>query len=365
MTARRSRPSPAKPRTRAPRRGSDSARPAPAAPPPAWLLRCAPGLAQVLRSELRHARLLPRGGRAEVLWQRNHDLLFLPRLARAPGAEELRIAEDIFRCPIYGRYKISDSQLDRLAAQLRAQGRRWRIVVTAEGRHFNRHDLARWLAKALGDRGLRIDDAQERAVFVFCVDQAYYVAVQQRAAREVAGRGARRAEREGSLPPGIAAAMAFLGRAGPEDVILDPVCGSGTLLAEARAYAPGARLLGLDTDAKAVKAARQNLAESADVQIDQGDARDTGLPAATVTLVLGNLPFGKQYGDPVENRALYGALLEEMRRLAAASGWRAVLLAADDALLAEAARERGLRVDRRVPVRVRGESAAILVLRPD
>src|SRR5262249_37376322 len=67
-------------------------------------------------------------------------------------------------------------------------------------------------------------------------------------------------EREGSLPPTIAAAMAFLANPRDTDAALDPVCGSGTLLAELHAYAPGAALTGIDLDRRAIATARRNLA---------------------------------------------------------------------------------------------------------
>lgn len=343
---------------RAPRRDSRS----PAPRDDSWILRCPPGLARVLHAELRFDKLVHHGDRADVLWQRNHDLLFLPHLRRPPGDGELRIAEEVHRCLVYGRYKISDSQIDRLAAPLRAQRGPWRIVVTAEGRHFNRHDLGRWLAKALGRRGVRVDGGVERALFVFCVEQAYYICQPVRHAGETAGRSGRQAEREGSLPAPIAAAMAFLGKPAAEDVVLDPVCGSGTLLAEAASYAPDATFHGLDTDPKAIKVARRNVANVKDTHVVHGDGRACDLPDRSVSLVLANLPFGKQFGDPVENRVLYRDLLAEMRRLAKPHGWRAVLLAGDAEMLADAAAAAHFREERRIPIRVRGEPATIFVL---
>src|SRR5437870_5792413 len=81
----------------------------------AWLIRCAPGLAKTLITELRFNGLADRRSKATVLWQRNHDVVFLPQLAREPKPGDLRIAEEIHRCPVYGRYKISQHQLDVVA----------------------------------------------------------------------------------------------------------------------------------------------------------------------------------------------------------------------------------------------------------
>jgi predicted RNA methylase len=330
------------------------------AEPAGWVVRSAPGLGRTLIAELRHDKLLGQNDRADLLWQRNHDLMFAPRLARMPQAHDLRIAEDVHRCLVYGRYKVSDSQLDRLAQLL--HGQRRRLVVTADGRHFNRHDLGRFLARELSQRGVKLDDGAKAPLLVFCIEQAYYACVPIREADQTTGRDRRQVEREGSLPPPIAAAMAFMTRPGDDDTILDPVCGSGTLLAEAAGYAPGARLLGADQDLQAVKTARRNLKDFGTAEIDHADARALDLPAESVSLVLANLPFGKQYGDVAENRTLYAEVLGEVRRVAAPKGFRAALLASDRGLLRDAARDAGLKVTHDLAIRVRGEDAVIALL---
>jgi predicted RNA methylase len=319
--------------------------------PGAWVLRCAPGLARLLQDELRFARLIGKGERPVVLRQRNHDLLFLPRLARALRPDDLGIAEEVHRCPVYGRYKISAAQLDRLAADLG----RCRVVVSADGSHFDRRDLGRFLGRELAQRRVRLAaDAPE--LWVFAIDAAYYFCRRVRDDR----RRDRLAERPGSLPPTIAAAMAFLGHPSDGDVVLDPVCGSGSLLAEAHRLAPAARLLGFDIDPAAIAVAKRNLVQT-DVVLTCGDGRRTGLAPGSVSLLLANLPFGKQFGERSENAALYAALIEEMRRIGR-PGWRAVLLSSDEGALRAALA--GLAVEREFRVQVRGERALMLLSRP-
>ncbi|MBK1697484.1 TRM11 family SAM-dependent methyltransferase [Rhodovibrio salinarum] len=337
-----------------------ASKPARAVQPAGWVLRSAPGLGRTLLAELRHDRLLGADERADLLWQRNHDLLFAPRLTRVPVAHELRIAEDVLRCLAYGRYKLSDSQLDRLAQLL--QGQRRRLVVTADGKHFNRHDLFRFLNRELSRRGVKLDDSAKAPLLVFCIEQAYYACIPVREADETTGRDRRQVEREGSLPPPIAAAMAFMTRPADDDTVLDPVCGSGTLLAEAGGYAPGARLIGTDQDLQAVKTARRNLKTFETAEIDHGDACALDLPTESVHLVLANLPFGKQYGDVGENRTLYSEILQEIRRVAAPKDFRAALLVSDRHLLREAAKTAGLKIVHETAIRVRGEDAVIALL---
>jgi predicted RNA methylase len=331
---------------------------------PAWLLRCAPGLAKLLITELRFNGLIDRRTRPTILWQRNHDLVFLPRLRLEPRETDLRIAEEIHRCPVYGRYKISHHQLDVIAGTLRAGRGAHRLVVTVDGARFNRHEQARWLGRELGQRGIALDETSQRLACLFCVEDAYYFCLPYRDADRTALRGHRVAEREGSLPPTIAAAMAFAGNPQDNDTILDPVCGSGTLLAEAHAFAPKAQLLGIDSDRQAMAAARRNLAHVQRLELSVGDGRATGLPAASVTLFLANLPFGKQFGSRAENRQLYADLLREMLRLGRADQWRAVLLTADADTLRAAAAAQSLRVANETAVKVRGENAQMFILRP-
>ncbi len=332
---------------------------------PGWLLRCAPGLAKTLVTELRFNTLIDRRTKPTLLWQRNHDLVFLPRLQREPQPGDLRIAEEIHRCPVYGRYKISHHQLDVMAAALAAQKKPWHLVVSVDGTRFNRHELARWLARELQQRRAPLDGQSSRLASLFCVEDAYYFCLPFRMAEDAALRQHRVAEREGSLPPTIAAAMAFLANPRDADTVLDPVCGTGTLLAELHAYAPGARLAGIDHDRQAIAAARSNLAHLPQVQLSVGEARATGLPDGSMTLFLANLPFGKQFGSRPENRRLYPDILRELVRLGRPEEWRAILLTSDlEALQAAVAATPGLGIVAKSQVKIRGEAAVIATLRP-
>jgi Putative RNA methylase family UPF0020 len=332
---------------------------------PGWLLRCAPGLAKTLVTELRFNALIDRRTKPTLLWQRNHDLVFLPRLQREPKPGDLRIAAEIHRCPVYGRYKVSHHQLDVMAAALAAQKKPWHLVVSVDGTRFNRHELARWLARELQQRRAPLDEQSSRLASLFCVEDAYYFCLPFRMADDAALRKHRVAEREGSLPPTIAAAMAFLANPRDADSALDPVCGSGTLLAEVHAYAPGAQLAGIDLDRQAIAAARRNLAHLPQVQLSIGDARATGLADGTMTLFLANLPFGKQFGSRSDNRQLYPDILRELVRLGRPDGWRAILLTSDfEALQAAVTATPGIGIAAKSQVKIRGETAVMTTLRP-
>jgi predicted RNA methylase len=328
-----------------------------------WILRCAPGLARVLSSEMVFRGFVHRQTSHSFLRQRNHDLIFVQHTHRVPSWNLLRIPDEVHRCIVYGRYKISNAQLERLAAVLKRIRRPLRVIVTADGSHFSRQEMKRYLSRELQRLKVPISEDADALLYTFCIDEAYYICLPYCSARDAPLRVKRASERQGALPVTIAAAVAFLGKPKAEDVIIDPLCGSGTILAEANAYASGATLIGIDIDPNALESASRNLSHIKNCKLITADSTRTGLSASIATLVLANLPFGKQFGSKAKNPHLYKALLAEMHRIGVPGKWRAVLLTSDVAAMEAAlAQSSHLRLDKRVSVVVRGEKATIFLV---
>lgn len=328
-----------------------------------WLFQCPPGLANIFKKEMIYAGLIERKQQLFFNKQRNHDLVFVNRLKSDEGLSKLRIAESVLKCPVFGRFKVSKNQLQRMADELKLVGPR-RLVVSVAGRHFQRHDFSRYLAREMSARGYEFDSEVEDEVWMFCIDQAYYFGIPQSKSRHTEGRDSRIAEREGSLPPPIAAAMAFAGMPRNDDVICDPTCGSGTVLAEAHAYAREASLIGIDIDAKAIATARKNLTGIENLKLIQGDSRKLKLDQPKITLMLANFPFGVQFGERSENPKLYSEILSEMMRLKSDEAkWRGVILTSDTESLNEAlSKHPKLKSEQLFRVKIRGELATAIRL---
>lgn len=331
----------------------------------AWLIRCRAGLASVAVDELRFRKVISKRSSIFTLKQRDHDLILLAAKVEQPPSSILRIPDQVLYCPTYGRYKISNAQVARLSAQLRAERKVFRLAVTAAGTHFVRQDFARYLERELMKQGVNFSEKADDLLWVFCVDEAYYIGLERFGASDVPYREHRVAERPGSLPVTIGAAMAFLGVPRRNEVVLDPVCGSGTLLAEAFGYVPDASFVGIDLDPVAISIAGQNLAHLPNLQLIAGDGSRTNLTSGSITLFLANLPFGKQFGDRQTNPDLYRRILSEMVRLGNLSGWRAIVLSSDtEALEAALAAHPGLSCKRCLRVKVRGEWSQVLKVSP-
>ena len=135
----------------------------------------------------------------------------------------------------------------------------------------------------------------------------------------------------GALKPPVAAAMVRLAEAQAGQSVLDPCCGSGTILLEAAAL--GLAVSGGDFDAQAVQDTRANMrAVDAHLRVEHWDARRLPLEDASVDAVVSNLPWGRQILLDEALSALYAEVCLEIERVLRPGG-RAVLLTTSPELL--------------------------------
>jgi 23S rRNA (guanine2445-N2)-methyltransferase len=197
-------------------------------------------------------------------------------------------------------------------------------------------------------------------------------------------RGLRGATGEAPLRENLAAGMIALSGWHPDEPFFDPMCGSGTILAEAAQIAldiaPGSRrtfaferlhgydaalwqrlrkeaearavpakaplICGADRDEAAVAAARASLEQAglaAAVRLECADVLDVTAPAPSGVMVT-NPPYGVRVGDDAELAALYPKLGDALK--ARFAGWRCYILSADLRL----AKLIGLKASKRTPL---------------
>jgi tRNA (guanine6-N2)-methyltransferase len=162
----------------------------------------------------------------------------------------------------------------------------------------------------------------------------------------------------GTLHPPVAAAMAVLARLDRAGTVLDPCCGAGTTLIEARALAPHTRLLGFDHDPHTVHVAAANAARAAVHAIAWGvaDAGRIPLPDGSVDRVLVNPPWDRQVAPSGRLRRDPGRLWREIHRVLAVDGTVVTLLP-------EAWQPPGFGVDRVIHLTLSGRHPVVAVLR--
>lgn len=166
-----------------------------------------------------------------------------------------------------------------------------------------------------------------------------------------------------SLRPTIAAAMVRLAGAAPGDVVLDPMCGAGTILAEqielSKVRKAGRVVVwGGDRDMNMLRAAGSNLHRVGPALLAHWDATRLPLPRECADRIVCNPPFGKQLSSPEEIAPLYRATVRECQR-ALKPGGRAVFLVSDPDALREAIRPHHWQPTRQLRLEVLGQPATI------
>lgn len=180
-------------------------------------------------------------------------------------------------------------------------------------------------------------------------------------------RGWRAGAGEAPLRENLAAGIVMLSGWKPEEALLDPMCGGGTLLVEAaamaRGRAPGAnrrfgfeklkvfspsiwekekrdsaqprntpkslRIFGSDSDPRVLGDARRNIAGAGVdrwIKLEQADVLERPAPAAAGVLVA-NPPYGERIGSKEELAEFYPKLGSALKRHYA--GWRCHFFTAD------------------------------------
>jgi len=135
----------------------------------------------------------------------------------------------------------------------------------------------------------------------------------------------------GSLKPPVAASMLMLADLKPNERLLDPCCGVGTIVIEGASM--GAFAQGSDIDPKAVRAAVAN-AKAANLQthFEQSDVRNLSLSDGSIDCIVSNLPWGRQIQMDMDLKVFYRDACAEIERVLTNNG-RAVLLTTTPNLL--------------------------------
>lgn len=297
---------------------------------------------------------MPRRGRRDVLNLHTAEDVFveLGRTLRADGDKPHWIAGRLWRGERVQRaLSIWSEHVRPLSA---AMG--YRVVVRVlQEKSFLRTELRRQVTRAIGkDRPKwKVTDPAQLEVWVSEYARGKIVAGLRLSNEAMRQHDGRAAERSGALRPAVASAMVQLAGE-PSGVLLDPCCGSGTILSEGQRE--GWQPHGLDIDPEAVSTANHNIE---DADIEQGDARSLSLPDSSVGACVSNLPFGEQYKVQGDTDTWLRTVLGEMARVTHPGG-RVVVLCPNiprDSVPSE------LTLQDRTPLRLLGLKTAIWTYR--
>ncbi len=197
------------------------------------------------------------------------------------------------------------------------------ITRVMDETRFRRTELRAAVERAIGAGrpGWRIADPADLEVWVVEHRRARFASGLRLSDKRLRQHGEGRAgERHGAVRPVVAAAMVRLAGDG-SGRLLDPCCGSGTIVSEA--LAAGWDASGSDIDPEAVELARANAAGAG---IQRADALNLPHADGAFGAVVTNLPFGRQFRPAADPPAWVRGVLREAARVTRPGGRVIVLV---------------------------------------
>jgi tRNA (guanine6-N2)-methyltransferase len=171
-------------------------------------------------------------------------------------------------------------------------------------------------------------------------------------------RDYRTASIPGALHPPVAFAMAMLGGAKPGLDVIDPCCGTGTLLIEAKRLLPDAVAVGSDLSEVSLQAARNNAINAGSaLRLARADLGRLPYRDGSASSVLANLPWGQAVQAEGIVRDDIGLAIGEILRVLARDGNAVLLMPPADGML-----DRRCRTLWSIPIRVAGRWTTIYVV---
>jgi 23S rRNA G2445 N2-methylase RlmL len=240
----------------------------------------------------------------------------------------------------------------------------YHLVTQMHGEHgYRRADAAKAFAKGLAGKlpeSWRYAEDNADCEVWLTIDGASAVCGLRLSDRTMRHRTYKEEHLPASLRPVVAAAMVRLARVPHHGILLDPMCGAGTILAERLAVQPRAVLLGGDLEPAALLAAKTNLKSLGQPWLARWDARQLPIKSGCIDRIATNPPFGRQLGDPEQIASLYRRVVREADRVLVPEG-RAVFLVSDIEALELAARTVKWKKQERLRLRLLGHPSYLTV----
>lgn len=276
----------------------------------------------------------------------------------------LRTTEDIFLTALHKTDMSRDwGDLRRIAnmmfegnhfAMALAQYRKWfglsgavtyRVIARKPGQHaFRRKDLQAaieyGMTRAYGHQYQVVDDDAQLEIWVNMLADELLCGLRL-SDKTMRHRDYQTGHVSATLRPSAAASMVRLSEPQADDVFLDPMCGSGTILFERALIADSQHIMGGDIDAGRLQIAYDNLAQFPDadrIQCKKWDATKLPIDDEAVTKIVTNPPFGKQISNRKSLYKLYPAVFREFDRVLKPNG-RIVIISSEYDLVKQTLRK--------------------------
>lgn len=254
----------------------------------------------------------------------------LPAGALEPLAWQMRSIHHVLR-PLAGFPLPAGAALETIRRRLleqeippMRQAASFRVTTRRVGTHdFTSIEVQRVAGAALVERyGRRVDLDHAELNLRVDVFSDFCLLSLQLSGQSLSRRHRRQYQPRAALKGTVAYALLRLAGVteGASGAILDPCCGSGTILLEAAQLSPHLEIIGCDLHVEAVEGARANLelaGLASRVEVRQLDLRclDQVFPPERFRAIATNPPYGVKVGQTLHFPSFYRALLEQTWRV--------------------------------------------------
>ncbi|XP_053317307.1 THUMP domain-containing protein 2 [Spea bombifrons] len=124
-------------------------------------------------------------------------------------------------------------------------------------------------------------------------------------------------------------AMASLAEINAGAVVLDPMCGVGTILLEGAKEWPHVQFIGIDISDSQIKSATGNVKAAGvagSIELVKGSVLDLPVLSESIDVVISDIPFGKKFTSSKNMKDLLPEILQEMERVLRVGGSIVLLL---------------------------------------
>lgn len=239
-------------------------------------------------------------------------------------------------------YRLEDFAVPRPKALLGHQ--HWQRLLTAIAHVRQGHNFAGFRLSAAGkdssilqrlrreiSQATGLEEREEGELFLRLrrSEQGWHVLIRL-TPRPLSARGWRVCNMAGGLNATLAASMIQLANLRVDDRLFNPMCGSGTLLIEAREQGFTGTAYGCDIAAAAIACSKQNIEAAGydDILLEHADATQAEALSEGYSCIVVDVPWGDAIGKTRDNLELYRDFLASMAQISRADA-RLLLLTHD------------------------------------
>ncbi|MEB3774299.1 MAG: THUMP domain-containing protein [Desulfurococcales archaeon] len=243
-----------------------------------------------------------------------------------------------------------------------------------EGHEYHSMDISRVVGQAVVDvsrsKGIPVAvrlNSPSVIVYAEVDDEIFRVGVLLSGERSMHRRGYRVYDHPAALKPSIAYSMFRIAGITDGEVVLDPMCGGGTVAIEAAMLYENSSIICIDKNIEYIKGAIMNALAARvynRIQFIVGDSTklDKLLSHDSVDAVVSNPPYGIRMGSPGMVKRVYRGLLYSLYNVLS-SGGRAVFITTESKYMARTSEAVGFKVDHIRRVRHGDLWASIILIR--